>query len=127
MQENRKFSFVNRLKSFKYAFNGLRLFFVNEHNGRVHLFAAVIVIGLSFYLELSSHEWIAILFAISAVIVTEIINSSIEQLADMVSPGFHPKIKIVKDLAAAAVLFAAFLAVAIGLIIFLPRLFRIIG
>lgn len=123
MQENRKFSIMDRIKSFKYAFNGLKLFFTNDHNGRIHLFAAVAVIALSFYLKLSGLEWIAILSVISAVIVAEIINSSIEKLADVVSPEIHPKIKIVKDLAAAAVLFAAFLAIAVGLIIFLPKLF----
>ncbi len=120
---NEKFSVINRLKSFKYAFDGLKLFFVNDHNGRVHLFAAAVAIALSFYLKLSALEWIAILAVISAVIVAEIFNSSIEKLADVVSPDFHPKIKIVKDLAAAAVLVAAFLALAVGVIIFIPKLF----
>ncbi|RZK20705.1 MAG: diacylglycerol kinase family protein [Pedobacter sp.] len=122
MQENRKFSFVDRIRSFKYAFNGLKFFFINDHNGRVHLFAAIIVIALSFYLQLSGLEWIAILSVISAVVVAEIINSAIEKLADVVSPEYHPKIKILKDLAAAAVLVTAFLAVGVGLIIFLPKL-----
>lgn len=93
-----------------------------DHNGRVHLFASVIAIGLSFYLKLSALEWIAILSVISVVIVAEILNSAIEKLADVVSPGFHPKIKIVKDLAAAAVLVAACLALAVGSIIFIPKL-----
>ncbi|WP_255717786.1 diacylglycerol kinase family protein [Pedobacter sp. Leaf250] len=122
MQEHKKFSILARIKSFKHAFNGLKLFFINEHNGRVHLFAAVFVILFSFYLQLSGLEWIAILSVITGVIVAEIINSSIEKLADIVSPAYHPKIKIVKDLAAAAVLVTAFLAIAVGLIIFLPHL-----
>ena len=120
---NQKFSIIDRIKSFKYAFNGLKLFFVNDHNGRVHLFAAITAIALSFYLKISSLEWVAILSVISAVFVTEILNSAIEKLADVVSPDFHPKIKVVKDLAAAAVLVAAFLAVAVGLLIFIPKLF----
>jgi len=119
---NEKFSIINRLKSFKYAFQGLRLFFFNDHNGRVHFFASVIAIGLSFYLKLSALEWISILGVISAVIVAEILNAAIEKLADVVSPGFHPKIKIVKDLAAAAVLVAAGLALVVGAIIFIPKL-----
>ncbi len=119
---NEKFSIIDRIKSFKYAFQGLKLFFVNDHNGRIHLFAAVIAIGLSFYLKLSALEWISILGVISAVIVAEILNAAIEKLADVVSPGFHPKIKIVKDLAAAAVLVAACLALGVGGIIFIPKL-----
>jgi len=120
---NEKFSIIDRIKSFKYAFHGLKLFFILDHNGRVHLFAAIVAIALSFYLKLSALEWIAILGVISAVMVAEILNSAIEKLADMVSPDFHPKIKIVKDLAAAAVLVAAFLALAVGAIIFIPKLF----
>ena len=120
---NPKFSITDRIKSFKYAFNGLKLFFVNDHNGRVHLFVAIIAIGLSFYLKISNSEWIAVLTVIAAVFVAEIINSSIEKLADVVSQEIHPKIKIVKDLAAAAVLVAAFLALAVGGIVFLPKLF----
>ncbi|MBB6239902.1 diacylglycerol kinase (ATP) [Pedobacter sp. AK013] len=120
---NQKFSIIDRIKSFKYAFNGMKLFFVNDHNGRIHLFAAVIAIGLSFYLKISSLEWIAILSVISAVFVAEMLNAAIEKLADVVSPAYHPKIKVVKDLAAAAVLVAAFLAVAVGFMVFIPKLF----
>ena len=122
-KEPQKFSIVDRLKSFKYAFNGIRLFFINDHNGRVHLFAAILAIGLSFYLKLSPLEWIAILAVISGVIVAEILNTAIEKLADVISPDYHPKIKLVKDLAAAAVLVAAFLALAVGAIVFIPKLF----
>lgn len=127
MNENQKFSIIDRAKSFKYAFNGLKLFFINEHNGRIHLFAAIVAIALSFCLRLSAYEWIAVLLVIAMVIIAEIINSAIEKLADVVSPEYHPKIKTVKDLAAAGVLVAAFLAVAVGLIIFLPKLFACIG
>lgn len=123
MKKNQKFSISTRLKSFNYAFNGLKLFFIIEHNGRIHLFAAVLAIALSAYLQISAFEWIAIMSVISIVFVAEILNSSIEKLADFISPEVHPKIKIVKDLAAAAVLIAAFLALVIGGIIFLPKLF----
>ncbi|KQM76866.1 diacylglycerol kinase [Pedobacter sp. Leaf216] len=120
---SQKFSIIERVRSFKYAFNGLRLFFVNEHNGRIHLVSAIVAVALSFYLKISGLEWIAILSVIVAVFMAEIINTSIEKLADVVSPDYHPKIKLVKDLAAAAVLVAAFLAVAVGCIIFVPKLF----
>ncbi len=123
MEENKQFSIFDRIKSFRYAFNGLKIFFLREHNARIHLLAAVLAIFLSFYLKLSSSEWIAILVVIAAVFITEIFNTALEKLADVVSPGLDPKIKIVKDLAAAAVLLAAFLALAVGGIIFLPKLF----
>ena len=123
MEENKKFSVLARLKSFKHAFNGLGFFLRNDHNGRVHIFAATCAMILSWYLGLSGLEWIAILSVIVAVLVAEIINASIEKLADVVSAAYHPKIKIVKDLAAAAVLLMAFLALAVAGIIFIPKLF----
>ncbi|WP_316803077.1 diacylglycerol kinase family protein [Pedobacter nototheniae] len=122
-KESQKFSFTDRIKSFKYAFNGLRQFFVSEHNGRIHLIAAIFAIGISFCLHLSTFEWIAILAVIAAVFVAEILNTSIEKLADAVTTDFHPKIKLVKDLAAAAVLVAAMLAFTVGCLIFIPKIF----
>lgn len=121
--ENQKFSITNRIKSFKYAFEGLWYFVKNDHNGRIHLFAAVLAVGLSWYLHIVALEWIAILSVITLVIAAEIFNSSIEKLADVVSPEYHPKIKVVKDLAAAGVVLMAFLAIVVGSIIFLPKLF----
>ena len=123
MKDNKRFSIIDRYKSFNYAFNGLRLFIAREHNGRIHLCAAILAILLSWYLHLSAIEWVAILGVITMVLVTEILNSAIEKLADVISPGYDPKIKMVKDLAAAAVLVTAFFALAVGGIVFIPKLF----
>ena len=117
-----KFSIRKRLKSFVYAFNGLLLLIKKEHNARIHLLATVCVIAAGFIFKITDIEWIAVIFAIGFVFVSEIINSSIEQLADFVSPDKHEKIKIVKDLAAAAVLVAAIVSVIIGLIVFLNKI-----
>ncbi|SER46603.1 diacylglycerol kinase family protein [Pedobacter rhizosphaerae] len=122
-RRDQKFSVTDRLKSFKYAFSGIRLFFVEGHNARIHLLAAVLVIAISFYYNISHLEWMAILFAVALVWVTEMINTALETLSDVVSPVHHPKIKIVKDIAAGAVLIAAVAAVIVALLIFLPRLF----
>ncbi|MDN3588705.1 diacylglycerol kinase family protein [Pedobacter aquatilis] len=120
---NKKFSLKDRIKSFGYAFNGLKLFFYTEHNARIHLLAAILALAISFWLKISSLEWVAIIGIIILVFIAEIFNSSIEKLADVVSPEINPKIKIVKDLAAGAVLIAAIFAVIVGLIIFYPKLF----
>ncbi|MFC3563109.1 diacylglycerol kinase family protein [Pedobacter jamesrossensis] len=121
--EGKKFSILDRIKSFKYAFEGLKFFFVNEHNGRVHFGAAFFAIGLSFYLKISNLEWIAIISVIAVVFTAEIFNSAIEKLADAVTLEINPQIKIIKDLAAGAVLVTAVLAALVGGIIFLPKLF----
>lgn len=117
---SKKFSVLARLKSFKFAFQGLWHVVQHEHNFRVHLFAALLVISLSFYVNLSQFEWLWIVAAITMVVVAELFNSSIEKFVDLVSPEFSPKAGIIKDIAAAAVLIAAIAAVVIGIIIFYP-------
>jgi diacylglycerol kinase len=57
-------------------------------------------------------EWIAIIFAIGIVVVSEMLNTAIEKLTDMVSPEINQKAKVVKDLAAGAVLIASIVAAA---------------
>jgi len=93
-----------------------------EHNFRIHLIAALCVLIAGFVFHLSELEWIAIVFAIGFVMAFEIINTSVETIADFISPEKHEKIKIIKDLAAAGVLISAISALIIGLIIFLPKI-----
>lgn len=124
--KEKKFSFSNRLNSFKYAFNGLKILIKEEHNARIHLAITIIVCILGFFLEISLMEWIAILIFIALVIGMEIINSAIERICDFISPEWNQNIKQIKDLASAAVLFATFLAVICGLIIFIPKLYTLI-
>ncbi len=120
--ESLKFSWRSRAKSFVYAFAGLRWFFKHEHNARIHGVAAILVIIISFVLKISRLEFMAVLLAIALVLVAEMINSAIEKMLDHLSPVIHPAVKIIKDLAAAAVLVAAIVAVVIGLIIFIPKI-----
>jgi len=116
-----KFSLRTRLKSFTYAFNGLKILIVEEHNARIHLFAAICVVIAGFVLKISSAEWIAITLAIGFVIALESINSAIENMADFISPEKNEQIKKIKDLSAGAVLVGAMTAFVIGLIVFVPK------
>lgn len=120
--KNQKFSLSQRVKSFTYAFNGLKILLKEEHNARLHLLAAIIVMIAGVILEVSTIEWIALIFSIGFIITTEILNSSIENIADFISPAKHEKIKKIKDLAAAGVLISAVTALIVGLIIFLPKI-----
>lgn len=123
MIPNKKFSSKARLKSFYFAFQGLKLFFKTQHNAWIHAVSAIIVIVLGFLLKINSAEWCWLIVAISTVFITEMLNTAIEFLCDFVSPEIHPQIKKIKDVSAAAVLIAALAAVAIGMIIFLPKFF----
>lgn len=115
------FSIKKRIKSFSYAFNGLKILFLEEHNARIHLLAALLVISFSVYFQISYFEWIAVIFCVGLVISMEILNSTIEKTIDFVSTEHDERIKKIKDLAAAAVFISAISAFMIGLIIFLPK------
>lgn len=125
MKKQEKFSISKRLKSFTYAFNGLKVLFWEEHNSRIHLFATVCVIVAGVLLKLSILEWVALAFAVGLVFSGEIFNSAIEDLADVVCPERDERIKKVKDLAAAAVLVNAITAAVIGLLVFVPKIIHL--
>lgn len=122
MKSSNPFSISQRLKSFKYAFAGLRTLFTEEHNARIHLIAAVIAMVFGILLKISATEWILLVGTICLVFICELFNTSLEALADFVSQQKHPQIKKVKDLAAAAVFISAFAALITGIIIFLPKI-----
>ncbi len=110
-----------RLRSFAFAQEGLKYLIKNEPNARIHIIISLMVIIAGFAFDISSSEWFVIVISIGLVIGFEIINTSIEKLADHVSPKWNEDIKVVKDLGAAAVLITALAAFIIGLIIFIPK------
>jgi diacylglycerol kinase (ATP) len=121
-----KFSIKSRVNSFRYAFEGIASMIRNEHNSRIHLFTAVLVIILGLIVHLSIIEWVAVTIVIGLVFITELINSALELLADLVDPETNPKIKRMKDYAAASVLISALIAIVAGGLIFVPRLMELI-
>jgi len=117
--KNQKFCII---ESFGHALNGLKIMVHYERNARIHLVVGLTVVVAGFILQISSAEWIAVVFATGLVPVLELINTSIEYLADYISPELHPAIKIIKDLAAASVLLGAIMAAIIGFIVFIPKI-----
>lgn len=110
------------LKSFVFAWNGIRVA-SGGRNFRVQAIVAVGVIILGFVYSLSLYEWIVVTLLIGLVLGLEIMNTSIENLVNLVSPEFHPLAGKVKDLAAAAVLVLSVTSAIVGLLIFLPHIF----
>jgi diacylglycerol kinase (ATP) len=119
---SKPFSIRNRIKSFSYALAGLRRFVWQEHNARIHLAATIAVVIAAFLLHVSRLESIALILVVGGVWATEMLNTCLEMIADIISPEEHPTIKFIKDLAAGAVLVAAITAVIVGLIIFIPKI-----
>lgn len=114
------FTLRKRLLSFKYAFKGIAALFT-QPNVCIHAVVAVLVVVAGFFFRIAAWEWVAVALCIGAVLMAEAFNSAVEALADKVSPGMDPLIGRAKDLAAGAVLLMVFGAVAVGLIIFLPK------
>lgn len=114
------------LRSFRFAGFGIFSLFRHENNARIHLIAAILVVTLSIFLHLSASEWCLIVIQIGLVMAAEAFNTAIEKLADVVSPDYHPTIKVVKDLAAAGVLILSVSAVIIGGILFIPKLLALL-
>jgi diacylglycerol kinase len=109
-----------RLSSFGYAIRGLRSLIRQEPNARLHAAATVAAIAFGIYLHISRNEWIALTVVIALVWITEALNTCIEMLCDLWCNGeYHPQVKIIKDIAAAAVIIAAICAVITGAVIFL--------
>ena len=119
----KRFSWKERGNSFSYAWDGLKAVFRTEHNTWIHLSLTFVAIILGFILKISKGEFLAIIIAMTMVWVAEIFNTAIEKTMDFISKEKHPQIKLVKDLAAAAVLITAMSAVIVGAIIFLPKIF----
>ena len=119
-KEQDKFSVRSRLNSFRYAYNGLKIFFRTQHNAWIHAAAAAAVIISGFILDLEGWEWTLIVLAIGFVLAAEAVNTAIEFLTDLVSPEYNEKAGKIKDLAAAAVLIASVTAAIIGVVVFLP-------
>jgi len=112
----------NLLSAFRHAFNGIKQFFITDRNGKLHLAVALIVTAMAFILHVSATEWIILLMCIALVIGLEMINAAIEKLCDLVHKDFHPSIKFIKDVSAAAVLWASIISAVIGSIIFIPKI-----
>ena len=110
------------VRSFKYAFNGLKILVREEQNYVVHLTTTVVVVMAGFYYKISAIVWTVLLLAIQLVLKLETIQKALEHLADFVSTERNDKIMRIKDLAAAGVLISAVTAMIIGVIIFGPKI-----
>lgn len=109
-----------RLRSFVFAVNGLGAMISTEPNARLHLVATAAAVATGAYLGISAADWRWIALAIAWVWSAEALNTAIERVCDLVSPGPNELVRIAKDVAAGAVLMSALGAALIGLLTFAP-------
>ena len=114
------------INSFKYAIQGILSSFKTERNMKIHIFIMILVIIAGIILKINKSEWIICIILFAIVIGSELFNTSIETIVDMVMPEKNEKAKIAKDVSAGAVLVVAIGAAIIGLVIFVPRILNIL-
>jgi len=112
-------------KSFRFALEGLWQTARTQRNFRIQLAMGTVAIGMGLGFPLSRLEWGVLVLTIMIVLSGELFNTALEALVDLVSPEFRTLAKTAKDCAAGAVLVSAFGAVAIGLLLFGPRLWAL--
>ena len=115
------FSFSKFFKSFFYAFRGIWEVFRREQNFKVHTLAAICALLLGWFFHVSPWEWCFLIVVIALVLAAEMVNTAMERLSDVAEPNQNETIRVVKDVAAGMVLVCAMGALAIGVIIFLPK------
>ena len=113
-------------KSAGFAIHGVKVFFKSERNGRIQaLIAAFIFLG-GLLFSISKTDWLVIILFTSLVISLEMLNSALEKLCDHISPDWHPQIKVIKDMAAGAVLWSSIMSIIAGLCIFIPKIIELL-
>jgi diacylglycerol kinase (ATP) len=113
--------FSGRLKSMGFALKGAIKLITTEHSVMVQFLIGVLLIVAGIYFDITMTEWLFQTLAIGLVLSIEGLNTAVEKIADFIHPNFHEKIGFIKDIAAGAVFFAAMTAIAIGLMIYVPK------
>lgn len=113
--------FSGRLKSVAFAVKGAVKLVTTEHSVMVQFSIGILMTLAGFYCNITRTEWLFQTLAIGFVMSIEGLNTAVEKIADFIHPNYHERIGFIKDIAAGAVLFAAITAIAIGLIIYVPK------
>jgi diacylglycerol kinase len=103
------------------ALRGIKHAVISERNLKIHMIAIVLVVIAAVIFPVSATEILILIITGAAVIVAELLNTAIEKVVDLVCTEHNEKAMLAKDIAAGAVVVTAIMAVAVGVIIFLPK------
>ena len=112
----------NIIDSFNYAVSGIITAIKTEKSMRTHYIIALLVLISSLFFDFNRTEFLLLLFAVSLVVISEMINTAIERTIDLITKEFHPLARLVKDVAAGAVLIATINSLIVGYLLFFERL-----
>jgi diacylglycerol kinase len=110
------------IRSFGFAIEGLKLAVMVDQNVRFHLIVGILVFITAILLKASKSDLLFVIFAIFFVVITEMINTAIEEMTNLILKEHSQEAKIAKDVAAGAVLLAATFAVIVGFAVLVPKL-----
>jgi diacylglycerol kinase (ATP) len=111
----------NFVDSLNNAINGIIYVIKTERNMKIHVSAAIFILIFSLFYELTRIEFLIVCLTIGAVIICELFNTAVEVLVNIITDVYHPKVKIIKDVAAGAVLVSAFVSLIVAYFIFFDR------
>lgn len=112
--------------SFFHAFRGIKEAFKTQPNFRIHIVSALLVTILGLLFHINIVEWIFIAMSVMFVVVTELLNTATEFFADLIKEEYNLKIRMVKDISAAAVLITVISSFIVGVIIFIPKIYKVL-
>jgi diacylglycerol kinase (ATP) len=110
------------IQSFKYAITGIHYAFRNEQNLVIHLIIATLVIAASIIFNVTPYEMGILGLTMLMVIATEMVNTALEKMVDLITKEHRVEAMIAKDVASGMVLITAIGSVIIGLLIFIPHI-----
>jgi diacylglycerol kinase len=112
-----------KANSVRYAIKGIKTGYIEESNFQIQLILGALALLLGWHYQISIIEWLFVIVTCGLVLTAELFNTALEELCDMLKSSHDPHIAKIKDLSAGAVLVASVMAVIIGSVIFLPRIF----
>lgn len=120
--EDERLKNKNFIEAWKKAFSGIWYAIKTQRNVKVQLVIAAIVIACCIFFKLNITEWMFLSFATMLVIITEVMNTAIEEAVNLCTDKYHPIAKIAKDVAAGAVVLSALNAVFMAIFIFISKI-----
>lgn len=114
------------IQSFKYAFEGIYFAIKLNRNMRIHITVAILVIIASIFFKVNAFEMGILGVMIVLVICTEMVNTALEEMVDLIINEHRKEAKIAKDVGAGMVLVASMGAVIVGILIFIPYILKLL-
>lgn len=118
---------VTLLKSFGFAVEGIKIATRYNRNIRIHFLLAVVALIAGVFFGLNLSEFAIIAMIVVLVISSEMINTAIEEVIDLVTKEYREEARFAKDVSAGMVLLVALGSILVGLLIFIPHVLRYFG